>query len=63
MACITAGSIEIDESREVDPNLYFGAYAGLIVILFIAAVFLDSVNEPEIIRMSAEEREKLGEEG
>lgn len=40
----------MDEEREVDPNYYFGAYAGLIVILLVASIFLDSVNEPEIIR-------------
>ena len=62
LACIIAGSIEYDQSRAVDPNWYFGAYAGLVTILLVAAVFLDRVNEPEIIRLTKEERERLGHE-
>jgi hypothetical protein len=62
LACVIAGSIEYDQSREVDPNWYFGAYAGLVTILLIASIFLDRVNEPEIIRLTKEERERLGHE-
>ena len=58
-ACASAGLIELDDGQDVDPNFYFGAYAALIVGLLIAAIFLNSENEPEIIRMSDEERERL----
>lgn len=62
IACISAGLIEIDDGRDVDPNFYFGTYAALIVGLLIAAICLNSLNEPEIVRMTDEQREKLLEE-
>ena len=60
-ACVAAGCIEIDDGRDVDPNFYFGTYAALIVGLLIASICLNSLNEPEIIRLSEEERERLHE--
>ena len=60
-ACTCGGFIEIDDGHDVDPNFYFGTYAALIFGLLIASICLDRNNEPEIIRMSREERARLGE--
>ena len=49
IACVSAGCIELDDGKDVDPNVYFGTYAGLIFLLFIAAIFLNKKLEPEII--------------
>lgn len=49
IACVSAGLIELDDGHEVDPNMYFGTYAGLIFILFIASCFLNKRLEPERI--------------
>ena len=48
IACSAAGTIELDDDA-VDPNWYFGIYAGLIFILLIAAILLNKELEPEII--------------
>ena len=49
VACVSAGCIELDDGKDVDPNVYFGTYAGLIFMLFLAAIFLNKKLEPEII--------------
>lgn len=49
IACSIAGTIEMGDGKDVDPNFYFGVYAGLIVILLVAAVYLNRDNEPDII--------------
>jgi len=49
IACVCAGFIELDDGKDVDPNFYFGIYAGLIFILLLAAIFLNRKLEPEII--------------
>lgn len=60
-ACVCGGFIEIDDGHDVDPNFYFGTYAALIFGLLIAAICLDKNNEPEILRLTKEERARLGE--
>jgi hypothetical protein len=49
IACSAAGTIELDDGKDVDPNWYFGIYAGLIFILLIAAILLNRELEPELI--------------
>ena len=53
-ACVCAGLIEIDDGKDTDPNFYFGLYAGLVVGLLASTIFLDSNNEPEILRINEE---------
>ena len=48
-ACVSAGFIELDDGKDVDPNVYFGGYAGLMVFLFLASVFLNRKLEPEVL--------------
>lgn len=48
-ACITAGAIEINGGDDIDPNIYFGTYMGLICLLLIASICLNRDLEPEII--------------
>lgn len=49
IACTAAGLIELSDDHDVDPNLYFGIYGFLILILLVASIFLNSSLEPEII--------------
>lgn len=49
IACTIAGFIELGDGKDVDPNVYFGTYAFLILILLIASIFLNRDLEPEII--------------
>jgi len=52
IACICAGSIELNPNEEeVDPNWYFGTYGFLILILLITSIFLNRRHEPEIIEV------------
>lgn len=48
-ACLTAGGIEIQGGDDIDPNIYFGTYMGLICLLLIASIFLNRDLEPEVI--------------
>ena len=50
------------EGSGVDPNWYFGTYAVFALIVVIASFFVNPINEPEIIRMSDEDRKKLRED-
>lgn len=49
IACTSAGFIELSDGKNVDPNVYFGTYAGLIAILLLASIWLNRELEPEII--------------
>jgi len=40
-ACISAGSIELSDGKDCDPNVYFGTYAALIFGLLISSIFLN----------------------
>ena len=51
IACLSAGFIELQEDNDIDPNLYFGTYGFLIVILLLASIFLNRALEPEIIEI------------
>ena len=51
IACLIAGSIELSDNKDVDPNWYFGSYGFLICILLGAAIFLNRALEPEIIQI------------
>jgi MFS family permease len=57
LACSGAGFIELSNDEELDPNIYFGTYLGLICILLIASIFMNSELEPELI-LHQREREK-----
>ena len=59
-----AGGEEHDhqEGPGVHPNWYFGSYAVFALIVVIATFFVNPINEPEIIRMSEEDRKKLHED-
>ena len=46
----------------VDPNYYFGGYGVLVIVLLINSFFLDPINEPEIVRMTDEERQLMHED-
>jgi len=46
---VCAGFIELNGEKDFDPNVFFGIYAGLIIILLIASIFLEKGHEPEII--------------
>ena len=48
-ACCAAGLMELFGGEELDPNVYFGTYMGLICLLLISAVFLNRDFEPEFI--------------
>jgi len=50
IACVSAGSIEIQDGK-TDPNFYFGTYGFLILCLLIASIFLNRALEPEIIEL------------
>jgi MFS family permease len=49
IACAIAGTIELSDGKDCDPNWYFGVYAFLIFILLLASIFLNRDLEPEII--------------
>jgi len=49
IACASAGFIELQNDDDLDPNIYFGTYMGLICILLIASIFMNTKLEPEII--------------
>ena len=49
IGCMSAGFIELEDGNDLDPNVYFGTYAGLIFIVLISSVFLSQQMEPEII--------------
>jgi hypothetical protein len=50
VACTSAGFIELNgENQEIDPNFYFGTYAGLIFFLLLASIFLNKHLEPEVV--------------
>jgi hypothetical protein len=51
IACMSAGFIDISDGKEVDPNIYFGTYGFLILILLISSIFLNRALEPEIIEI------------
>ena len=59
-ACTGAGFIELTNDEELDPNIYFGSYLGLICLLLIASIFMNTELEPEIILHQREkEKDKL----
>jgi hypothetical protein len=49
VACLGAGTIELKGGDDLDPNLYFGTYMGLICTLLLASIFMNRELEPEII--------------
>jgi hypothetical protein len=49
VACGSAGFIELQNDDDLDPNVYFGTYMGLICLLLIASIFMNTKLEPEII--------------
>ena len=49
IACTSAGFIEMNGGDDIDPNFYFGSYAGLIFILLLASIFLNRQFEPDVI--------------
>jgi MFS family permease len=54
IACSSAGTIELDDGKDVDPNVYFGTYAGLIFFLLVTSIFLNRKLEPELILLQRE---------
>lgn len=50
IACISAGFIELQEGNK-EPNIYFGIYGSLVLMLMIASIFLNKALEPEIIEI------------
>lgn len=58
-ACSAAGTIELDDGKDVDPNVYFGTYAALIFCLLIASIFLNKKLEPELILLRREREKEL----
>lgn len=58
IACVTAGCVEMNQGSETDPNIFFGTYAGLILILLIAAIYLNQDCEPEIV-LQKRSRERI----
>jgi hypothetical protein len=59
IACSTAGTIELDDGKDVDPNVYFGTYAGLIFCLLVTSIFLNKKLEPELILLQRERAKEL----
>lgn len=55
VACVSAGFIELQDGK-TDPNVYFGTYGGLILMLLIASIFLNKALEPEIIEFQRSKR-------
>jgi hypothetical protein len=49
VACLSAGSIELNGGDDIDPNIYFGTYMGLICTLLIASIWMNQDLEPEVI--------------
>ena len=49
VACVGAGSIELSGGDDIDPNLYFGTYMGLIFCLLLSSIWMNKDLEPEII--------------
>jgi hypothetical protein len=49
VACVCAGFIELNYENDYDPNILFGVYIGIITVLLIASIFLNSNLEPEVI--------------
>lgn len=48
-ACCSAGLMGLFGGEELDPNVYFGTYMGIICLLLISAIFLNREFEPELI--------------
>lgn len=47
IACSAAGTIELQEGEsDIDPNVYFGTYAALMVCLLVTSIFLNKKYEP-----------------
>jgi hypothetical protein len=66
LACVSAGFIEYTGDEGLDPNIYFGTYAGLICLLLLASIFMSNELEPEVIlhqREKEKERIRLQESG
>jgi len=49
LACCTAGFMVMLGGAEIDPNVYFGIYMSIIILLLISSIFLSKDWEPEII--------------
>jgi hypothetical protein len=49
LACLSAGSIELNGGDDIDPNIYFGTYMGLICTLLLASVGMNEDLEPEVV--------------
>ena len=49
VACLSAGSIELKGGDDIDPNIYFGTYMGLICTLLIASIWMNEDLEPEVV--------------
>jgi len=49
VACLSAGSIELNGGDDIDPNIYFGTYMGLICTLLIASIWMNEDLEPEVV--------------
>ena len=58
IACLIAGSVEMEEGTNTDPKLFFAGYAVLIFILLIAAINLNKDCEPEIVLQIRKREEK-----
>ena len=49
LACLSAGSIELNGGDDIDPNIYFGTYMGLICTLLLASIGMNEDLEPEVV--------------
>lgn len=49
VACVSAGFIELNGGDDIDPNIYFGTYMGLICTLLIASIWMNKDLEPEAV--------------
>jgi hypothetical protein len=48
-ACLIAASLEYQDQKKIDPNIFFGIYASIIAILLIASLSLNYNLEPDIV--------------
>ena len=61
-ACCAAGMMQLLGGDDLDPNVYFGTYLGLICLVLVSAIFLNRDFEPEFIlhqRLKAKRRSEL----
>lgn len=54
IGCGVAGTIQASSNKNLNPNIYFGVYTGLIVLMFSATLLLNRNLEPEIVLRARE---------